>query len=221
MKLLGALAIVTLLGCNKPAQAPAPHTHAHGPLVHRFERAEDWAPAFDDPNRAEWQRPDEVVSAMDIQPGMTVADVGAGTGYFEARLSRAVGDAGTVLALDVEPDMVRYMKERVAREKLANVKPTLVPMDDPKLSGVHRILVLDVWHHVVDRTAYASKLRNGLAPGGKVFIVDFKPDAKHGPPPRHRLSPEQVARELTEGGLTATVATTNLPEQYIVVGTRP
>jgi SAM-dependent methyltransferase len=225
---LGASAVIVLAtACGAPP-APTPgkgHAHAqgHGPLVHRFEHAEQWALEFDDPARDAWQRPKDVIDAMEIQPGMTVADIGAGTGYFEPWLSRAVGETGTVLALDVEPDMVRYLNERVAREHLANVRPSLVPMDGPNLpaGGVDRILIVDTWHHIPDREAYAAKLQSGLKVGGKVFVVDFKLDAKHGPPPQHRLTAEQVARELTAGGLPARVVPMSLPEQYIVVGARP
>ena len=229
---LGASAVVVLAtACGSPP-APPPatghgpetgHAHGHGPLVHRFEHAEQWAPRFDDPSRDAWQKPKDVVEAMEIQPGMTVADVGAGTGYFEPWLSRAVGESGTVLALDVEPDMVRYLNERAAREHLANVRPALAAMDDPKLpaGAVDRVLIVDTWHHIPDREAYAAKLRGGLKVGGRVFVVDFKLEAKHGPPPQHRLAAEQVARELTAGGLSARIAPTSLPEQYIVVGARP
>jgi SAM-dependent methyltransferase len=197
--------------------------HGQGPLVHRFEHAEQWATQFDDPARDAWQRPADVIAAMSLRPGMTVADLGAGTGYFEPWLSRAVGETGVVLALDVEPDMVRYLKERVAREHLGNVRPAVVPMGDPNLpaDGVDRVLVVDTWHHIPERAAYAKKLRDGLKPGGQVFIVDFKLDASHGPPAKHRLSPEQVVQELTQGGLHATVSATKLPDQYIVEGTRP
>jgi ubiquinone/menaquinone biosynthesis C-methylase UbiE len=198
------------------------HDHGHDPLVHRFDHAEQWVRELDDPARDAWQRPKDVIDAMTIQPGMTAADLGAGTGYFEPWLSRAVGENGTVLALDVEPDMVRYLQERVAREHLGNVRPALVTVDDPKLpaSSVDRILVVDTWHHIPDRTAYAAKLRNGLKAGGMAFVVDFKLDAKNGPPPVHRLAPEQVVRELEAGGLAARVVSTALPEQYIVVGVR-
>lgn len=210
------------LACGAP-QKSHEEGHSHGPMVHRFENAEQWAKEFDDPSRDEWQRPQAVVEAMEIRTGMTVADIGAGTGYFEPWLSRAVADSGTVLALDIEPDMVRYMKERAAREHLANVRPALVATDDPKLpaGGVDRILIVDTWHHIADREAYAGKLRVALKVGGKAFVVDFKMDAKHGPPPHHRLAPEQVARELAAGGLSAQIAATTLPEQYIVVGARP
>lgn len=217
------------------AAAPAPHDQghaevhhdehlegAHAPLVHRFQTAETWAREFDDPARDQWQKPQEVVAAMKIESGMIVADLGAGTGYFEPYLSRAVGPNGSVLALDVEPDMVRYLNERVQREHLANVRPGLVATDDPKLApgSVDRILVVDVWHHIDAREAYAGKLRDALKSGGKVFVVDFKLEATHGPPKPHRLTPDQIGHELGAAGLAVETLVTTLPEQYIVVGTR-
>jgi pyruvate/2-oxoglutarate dehydrogenase complex dihydrolipoamide acyltransferase (E2) component len=85
---------------------------------------------------------------------------------------------------------------------------------------VHRFESAEKWAKEFDE-AYAAKLRAGLGPNGKVFIVDFTLEAKHGPPPHHRLAADQVVRELTAGGLTAQVSPTSLPEQYIVVGARP
>jgi len=216
------LAATALLASCSSAPATAPeHAHHHGgPLVHRFENAEQWAKQFDDPARDAWQRPAEVIAALHLAPGMTVADVGAGTGYFLPYLSRAVGPKGRVLALDIEPDMVRYMKERAAREGLGNVEPAVVPLDDPKLppGGVDRVLIVDTWHHIDQRPAYAAKLRAALAPGGAVVVVDFKLEASHGPPREHRLSPDQVAAELGQGGLVAEAVPTSLPDQYVVVG---
>lgn len=228
MKIAVVLVLLTA-ACTSPpppkpaAPAPAPKTgqHGHHTLVHRFEHADEWAPKFDDPTRDEWQRPQEVIAALELSPGMRVADIGAGTGYFEPWLSRAVGESGLVYALDVEPDMVRYMTDRVAREKLANVRPTVVEGDKINLMDLDRILFVDVWHHLPEREAYAIKIRNALKPGGKVVIVDFTLEAEHGPPKHHRLAPEKIVRELAAGGLSATVSTTKLPEQYIVVGSRP
>lgn len=218
--------LVLLAACGGSSPPPPDHAHAHGhehgPLVHRFERAEDWATEFDDPARDAWQRPADVVAVMEISPGMTVADVGAGTGYFEPHLSLAVGDKGKVLALDLEPDMVRYIRERAARERLANVSAAVVAEDDPKLapSSVDRILVVNTWHHIAARGVYAKHLRDALRPGGKLVVVDFTLEAKHGPPAKHRLAPEEVVKELAAAGLEASVVPTKLPEQYVVVGLR-
>jgi ubiquinone/menaquinone biosynthesis C-methylase UbiE len=212
------IGIVAILACG-----PAPEAKSGHPLVHRFEHADDWAKKLDDPSRDVWQRPAEVVSTMRIEPGMTVVDLGAGTGYFEPWLSRAVGPTGKVIAIDAEPDMIRYLSERAEREGLENVEARLAPYDDPKLApeSVDRVLVVDTWHHLARREAYAAKLRMALRPGGSVVVVDFKLDSKHGPPAHHRVAPEQVARELDAGGLSPTLAKTPLTEQYVVLGARP
>lgn len=217
--------LFTLVACASggqvaPATAPPPEHHAA--MHHRFDRAETWAKVFDDPSRDAWQQPDRVLAALELQPAMVVADIGAGTGYFAVRLARAV-PGGQVIATDIEPDMIRYMTDRAAREGLGNLRAVLTPPADPQLApeSVDRILVVDVWHHIDDRVAYARALGRALRPGGKLAIVDFKNDAAHGPPPEHRLTPEEVLAELRGAGLAASLSGTTLPEQYIVIATRP
>jgi SAM-dependent methyltransferase len=221
-----------LAGCGGGArEAAAPHEapaadaqhehHHHGGMPHRFENAEQWAKVFDDPARDAWQKPDTVIAALELSPAMAIADVGAGTGYFSVRLARAVPE-GRVVATDIEPDMIRYLKERATREHLANLEAALTPPADPQLAeaSIDRILVVDVWHHLGDRVAYARALAKALRPGGRIAIVDFKLDSPHGPPPEHRLSPAQIAADLTAAGLTASVSPVVLPEQYIVIAQR-
>jgi cyclopropane fatty-acyl-phospholipid synthase-like methyltransferase len=192
------------------------HDHAE-PLGHRFEHADQWTAQFDDPKRDAWQKPDDVVAALALAPGMTVADIGAGTGYFEARLAKAVG-SGSVIAIDIEPDMVRYLKERAARENTPNVEARLGAPDDPALgpASVDRIVIVDTWHHIPDREAYASKLAAALKPGGAVFVVDFTQETAKGPPKHHRIPPDHVMRELETGGLHASVVEVGLPDQFVI-----
>lgn len=191
-------------------------------MHHRFEKADDWAPMFDDPKRDAWQQPDKVVAALALAPGMVVADVGAGTGYFEKRLATAVGANGAVIAVDIEPDMVRYLRERAHREGTPNVEARLGAADDPKLAAgsVDRILIVDTWHHISDRGAYAKKLATALEPGGFIVVVDFKLDTKRGPPKEHRLAPEQVIADLESAGLRASVVEVGLPDQYVIKASR-
>lgn len=201
-----------------------PHGHGGHAMPHRFERAEDWVAAFDDPARDAWQKPAEVVQLAAITPGMHVADIGAGTGYFLPHLSRAVGAGGVVHALDVEPDMVRHMTERAQREGLANVRARQIAADDPGLAAgsLDRILVVDTWHHIDARVDYSKKLLAGLKPGGRLLVVDFTLESAKGPPATHRIAPEQVVAELTQAGFRAEiVAGETLPDQYVVVGHRP
>lgn len=192
-------------------------------MQHRFDDAEKWAKMFDSPERDAWQRPDEVIALVQPMPGQTVADVGAGTGYFLGRLSQAVSKDGRVLGVDIEPDMVAYMTQRAQKEGWTNVEAVLGATDSPNLpaSAVDRILIVDTWHHIGARGAYAAKLREALVPGGAVFIVDFTLDTERGPPKEHRLSPEAVIAELKEGGLEAELLTETLPDQYVVRGSKP
>ena len=160
---------------------------------------------------------------MKISAGMVVADIGAGTGYFEPHLSRAVGPTGKVFALDIEADMVRYLGERAAKEKLENVEAKKVELADPLLAAgsLDRVLIVDTWHHVDGRDAYAKKLQAGLKPGGMVVIVDFTMEATKGPPKEHRLAPEKIVAELAAAGLSAEIVNETLPDQFIIVAKKP
>jgi ubiquinone/menaquinone biosynthesis C-methylase UbiE len=218
------VATTVLVACGHgapPASEHAEHHEHHDGMPHRFEKADDWAKVFDDPSRDAWQQPDTVIATLELSPAMTVADVGAGTGYFTVRLARAVPQ-GHVIATDIEPDMVRYLTERAQREKLTNVDAVLAGATEPMLppAGVDRVLVVDVWHHLSDRVAYARGLAAGLRPGGKIVVVDFTMESKHGPPKHHRLAPEAIASDLRAAGLDASVSPTALPDQYMVIGAR-
>ena len=198
------------------------HGHAHGDhqgggMHHGFADAKEWAKVFDDPGRDVWQRPDDVLRALELGPAMVVADVGAGTGYFAVRLARAVPQ-GQVIATDIEPDMVRYLGERAGREKLGNLRAVRATEAASGLAprSVDRILVVDVWHHLADRVAYARDLGAALRPGGKLLVVDFTLAARRGPPVEHRLAPEAIVGDLTAAGMTAKVSAVALPDQYIV-----
>ncbi len=196
------------------------HDGHKGNFERRFEDADKWAMRFDDPGRDEWQRPARVVELLAIKPGMVVADIGAGTGYFLKSFSEAVGEQGVVWGLDIEADMVRYMTERAKRESLSNVIARTVKPDDPGLgtAAVERIVIVNTWHHIADRKSYGTKLAAALKRGGTVAVVDYTKEAPFGPPPQHRLSAEEVVAELVASGMRATILTEDLEHQYIVIG---
>lgn len=196
-----------------------PEGHGQGAFVHDFSDAEAWSKRFDDPARDAWQKPNEVIALMGLKPGMLVADIGAGTGYFEPYLSKAVGPTGTVWALDVEDTLVAFMRKRAAKEGLTNVRVARIPFDSPNLPDgkVDRVLIVDTWHHIGDRGQYSAKLAKALAPGGQVVIVDFGMEATEGPPKEHRVAPEKMIAELAEGGLVGELATETLPQQYVMI----
>jgi SAM-dependent methyltransferase len=198
------------------------HHHHQGaqPLGHRFEQADKWVPVFEGPERDRWQQPERIVAALALAPGMMVADVGAGTGYLSAHLAPAVTASGKVIAVDVEPDMVRHLRERFAAS--SQVEARLGTPEDPKLApaSVDRIVVLNTWHHIPERVAYAKKLAQALRPGGFVLIVDFTMEATKGPPRNHRLEPSAVEAELAAAGLATSRVDAGLPEQYVIKGAR-
>lgn len=176
---------------------------------------------LDDPARDAWQRPEDVLRAMELAPTMSVADVGAGTGYFAVRLARAV-PMGTVTATDIEPNMVRFVNERAHREKLQNLRAILATEPGSGLArdSVDRILVVHVWHHLPDRGALARDLSLVLRPGGRLLVVDFAVAARRGPPASMRLPPESIIADLEAAGLTAMVSPVPLPDQYIIEARR-
>lgn len=196
------------------------HAHHHN---HRFTNPEELAQRWDSPERDAWQRPDVVLEAMAIEPGMTVADLGAGTGYFVPHLAKAVGDSGAVLALDVEPKMVSYLAERAQREGLSQVEARQVPTTEPGLEpdSIDRLLTVNTWHHIDRRRDYSLALFKAIKPGGRVVVVDYKrEEGIPGAPMKMRLDPSVVIAELEAGGFEARLVEASLPRQYIVVATR-
>jgi cyclopropane fatty-acyl-phospholipid synthase-like methyltransferase len=200
-----------LLGAGLAA-AQTPHTHAHS-----FSGAEGWAQVFDDPERDRWQKPQEVIAALRLAPDAKVADIGAGTGYFAARLARSVPN-GRVYAADLEPDMVRYLGERAKREGLKNLVPVQARADDAALpEPVDLVLLVNTYHHIDARVAYFTRLRERLKPGGRVAIVDYTMDSPVGPPKHHRVAASKVADEMKAAGYAPAAQHGFLPYQYLLV----
>jgi predicted methyltransferase len=222
--LLAALAAAA--GAQSPEDGPTSDHRGHAPghyeaTSHRsFADVEQWKARFDDPARDAWQKPAEVVAALGLRPGMSVADLGAGTGYFSRYLSATVGDAGTVLAVDTEPNLVTYLRERAEKETTANVIPVLASFDNPRLpaAGVDLVLIVDTFHHVDDRLGYLRRLRRALRPGGRIAIIDWhKRELPVGPPLDHKLAREQVIEEMTAAGYRLVGEPGFLPYQYMLI----
>jgi cyclopropane fatty-acyl-phospholipid synthase-like methyltransferase len=200
------------------ATAAPPEDHAT--VSHRFDDIERWVAVWDDPQRDAWQKPEAVVEALGLQPGMVVADIGAGTGYFNPHLAAAVGPEGKVIAVDIEPALVAHMTARASEEGTPQVEPRLAEPDNPKLAPaeVDRVLLVDTYHHIDGRVDYFGALRAALRPSGRLVIVDFKKgDIPVGPPERHRLDTEAVEKELMAAGWRFLGSPDVLPYQYVLV----
>ncbi|HET9553804.1 MAG TPA: methyltransferase domain-containing protein [Anaeromyxobacteraceae bacterium] len=209
-----------------------PHGHAHGhPREHqhgaepgrdRFGNPEDLAAyleKLESPERAEWQKPDEVVAALGLAEGSVAADVGAGPGYFTLRLARAVGPAGKVYGVDVEPRMTQLLEERARAAGLANVVPVLAPEGDglpPERCDL--ILLVNAFHHFHDGAGYLRRLGGALAPGGRVALVEFhEGDLPVGPPPEHRVTRATIDAAVRAAGLRVVAEHRFLPYQHLLL----
>jgi predicted methyltransferase len=188
--------------------------------VQSFADVDYWSKVFDDPKRDAWQKPKELVAALGLQARQTVADLGAGTGYFDRYLADAVGPDGSVFAVEVEPTLVAHLRERAQREGAANVVPVLASIDNPRLpvAGIDLIFIADTYHHLDHRTEYLPRLRRALRLGGRVAVVDWKPGTlPEGPPPEHKLARERVLAEMQTAGFTLLDPTDLLPYQYVLI----
>ena len=172
------------------------------------------------PDRDAWQQPELIMDLLRIADGATVADVGAGGGWFTVRLARRVGPHGLVYAEDIQPQMLESINRRVRREGLTNVRTIRGTPTDPQLpSPVDAVLVVDVYAEVAveDRVTLLRHLVPPLEPGGRVGIVDYKLDGHGpGPPLAERVEPEAVIRDAQAAGLRL-LAREDLPFQYVLV----
>ncbi len=194
------------------AYSQTPHTHQHG-----FSGAEAWARVFDDPDRDRWQKPHEVIMALQLAPDARVADIGAGTGYFAARLAHMTPN-GRVYAVDLEPDMVKYLAERAKKEGLKNLVAVQATPDLAALpEKVDRVLVVDTYHHIRDRATYFRRMRDSLETDGRVAIIDFRMDSPIGPPKSGRIPARTVAEEMARAGYVEVEQHGFLPYQYFLV----
>jgi cyclopropane fatty-acyl-phospholipid synthase-like methyltransferase len=197
---------------TRPAAGQSPHTHEHS-----FGGAEKWAQVFDDPKRDATQKPHEVIMALALKPDAVVADIGSGTGYFSVRFAHFLPQ-GRVYGVDTEPDMVKYLAERVKRENLSNVTAIAATPDDPRLpEKVDLIIMVDVFHHIADRARYLKKLQGSLKPGGRIAIIDFRMDSPDGPPQSARITPDRVKGEFKTAGYTLAQEHSFLPNQYFLI----
>jgi SAM-dependent methyltransferase len=152
---------------------------------------------FDSPGRDERLQINLVMDILGITPGKTVADIGAGSGWFTVRAARRVGESGTVYAVDINPEAIRYVSGRAQKEKLRNVKTILGRADDPLLpaGAVDSVLLLKTYHEVAEPLALMRHLRASLRREAKVGIID-----RNGNGENHGVGRDVVIHEATEAG---------------------
>jgi SAM-dependent methyltransferase len=213
--LLAAVAVATPVTARAqgatPASRPAPHDRLFPP--------EDLG-LLESPDRALWQKPDEIMDALRIAEGSTVADIGAGAGWFTIQLADRVGPNGVVFAQDVQRQMLEAIKRRVGREGLDNrVRTLLGSGSDPNLpaAALDAVLVVDAYQEVEDRVLFLQNLARALEPNGLIGIVNYLPGAGGpGPPADERVPGAAVEADAAAAGLRV-VDRETLPYQYLLV----
>jgi arsenite methyltransferase len=177
---------------------------------------------LENPQRDVEQKPEEVIRAMGLKAGESIADIGAGSGYFAFRFARYVGESGRIYAVDNNPAMILYMNRHIRDMKLKNVVTVLSPSDDPLLAegSINRIFICNTWHHIQTQEQYPALMKKALKPGGQLIIVDYKKEKLPvGPPPEMKTAREDVVRQLESNGFKLAREHSFLPYQYFLVFT--
>ena len=177
----------------------------------------DW---LDRPEREEQEQPEVVLKALGLHPGDVVADLGAGSGYFTFHMAKAVGTTGKVLAVDIQKEMLATLQLRAVRLGITNVVEIEASETDPHLpvGGVRLVLMVDVYHELSYPFEVMTKVREALEPGGRVVFVEYRKEDPSVPVKEvHKMSVDQLNREMNAVGLHRVKTVETLPSQHIVI----
>lgn len=219
VRLYTLIAIPALLMCVEAGlqarlQTPAPSAQRHERLFPPADLG-----LLEPPDRATWQKPEQIMDALKIFDGAVVADIGAGSGWFTIRLADRVGPNGIVYAEDVQKQMLQSIERRVSREGLLNVRTTLGTQTDPNLprGSLDAVLMVDSYQELepANRVTFLRNLASALKPNGRIGVVNYKP-SRGGPGPDVRIESEVVEQNARDAGLVV-LSRENLPYQYLLV----
>ena len=172
------------------------------------------------PERQKEEEPDKAVAALDIAPGSTVADIGAGVGYFSWRLAKVVGPAGKVYANEVQQGMIDKLKKNIEKKSIANVEPVLGKFDDPMLpkGAIDLALMVDVYHEFSEPQKMLDRIRESLKPDGRLVLLEYrKEDSKLPINALHTMSVAEVKAEVEPEGYQFEKQLEILPRQHILI----
>jgi ubiquinone/menaquinone biosynthesis C-methylase UbiE len=178
------------------------------------------APWLDREEREAEEAPTRALAILEVAPGSTVADIGAGSGYFTERLARLVGASGRVYANDIQPGMLDLLRRRLNRERLTNVTVVLGEPADPKLPAgtIDMALMVDVYHELSDPQTMLANIRKALKPGGRLVLIEYKGEDRSIPIlPSHKMTVAQAKLEVEHEGFTLTTVNSSLPRQHVLV----
>ncbi len=165
------------------------------------------------------ESPTKAVALLGLTPGMTVCDLGAGTGYYAVRMARLVGDQGKVYAVDIQPRMLELLGKRLTAAGIKNIQPLLggetetnLPADSQDL-----IILVDVYHEFSHPVQMLAGMRAALKPGGQIVLVEFRAEDDTVPiKPEHKMSKAQINKEMTANGFELKREFDGLPWQHLM-----
>ncbi len=192
-----------------------PAQESHGEREHHFKPEQ-----FEKDERAQWQKVDEVIGAMGLKPGQSIADIGGGSGYFSRPFAKVVGETGVVYCCDIATNLLDYLHETAKKENLNNIVTVYCALDRPMLppKSVDFIFFCNTNHHLRDRVEYYRGLLPLIREGGKIVVVDWKNiRQKVGPPPGHTKPKSVVLEEMDEAGWRLVCEETILEYQYFLI----
>ncbi len=186
--------LVTLIAVAVWSQNTAP---AQGPKRATSTPYRGDLSIFDSPGREQRLHVDRVMDILRITPGKSVADIGAGSGWFSVRAARRVGVSGTVYAVDINPEAIAYINSRAEKESLSNIKAILSKPDDPLLpkESVDAVLLIKSYHEIADPVELLEHLRPALLPGARLGIID-----RNGKGTNHGVNRSIVIEEAAKAG---------------------
>lgn len=180
------------------------------------------APWLDREEREREEAPARALAMIGVTPGSTVADIGAGSGYFTERLSRLVGPRGRVFAIDIQPGMLELIAARVRRDGLTNVTIVLGEPANPRLpaGSLDLALMVDVYHELGDPQAVLRHVREALKPDGRLVLIEYKGEDPSIPIlPSHKMTVAQAKLEVEHEGFVLALANSSLPRQHVLTFT--
>lgn len=212
---IAASLVLVALAAGCPVKNSGPPQHYDDPKA--------MIQVFEDPQRDAWQQPDRVVDALPPpEKSATIADIGAGSGYFTRRLALLVPE-GRVYAVDVDGEFEDYLLENRESWGTPNIEPHLAHYDDPMLpeGSLDLVFSANTYAFIRHRVPYFTRVRASLKPDGRLVLLDFRPSATPpdgiAPAPQFRISAEVAKRELAQAGFEVEAEETFLPHQWFLV----
>jgi ubiquinone/menaquinone biosynthesis C-methylase UbiE len=185
--------------------------------------AEEWIKTLDGTTRISSLKIDEVMAAMRLQPGQTVADIGAGTGLLSVPAAKIVGERGRVFAVEIDAGFFPSIKKRADEAGVTNIQTVLGVFTDPKLpvTNVDLAFFHDVLHHVENRGAYLKTLAQYIAPAGRIVVVDFeRGQGPHAQQPELQASREDLTAWMKEAGFSLAAEAKLFQDKYVLTFAR-